>query len=178
LKNRVAAVTLLILMVVSFLLMPLALVLGQLGMNIFLVSPEEEGVIGQAVNVQGTIETQNSAYEIWFANKLVASNISEGYYVNANFTIPQLSGGAYTIILRDVSRRVNATHPFNVKVSNTIQALDPSPPAQLQEGSNVVLNVTFTGVQSGTAYFANVTVELPAPLSTSYSETKKMLMIK
>ena len=173
-KNRVVAVTLLMLMVVSFLLMPLALVLGQLGINIFLVSPEEEGVIGQAVNVQGTIETQNSAYEIWFANKLVASNISEGYYVNANFTIPQLSGGAYTIILRDVSRRVNATHPFNVKVSNTIQALDPSPPAQLQEGSNVVLNVTFTGVQSGTAYFANVTVELPAPLSTSYSRVVEL----
>jgi len=76
LKNRVVAIALLILMVVSFLLMPLALVLGQLGINIFLVSPEEEGVVGQAVNVQGTIETQNGAYEIWFANKLIASSIS------------------------------------------------------------------------------------------------------
>jgi len=174
LKNRVVAVTLLILMVVSFLLMPLALVLGQVDTEIVLVSPQEEGVVGQAVNVQGTIQTQNGAYEIWFGNKLVASNNSEGYYVNANFTIPQLSGGAYTIILRDVNRRVNATYPFNVLESYTIQALGPSPPAQLQEGRNVVLNVTFTGVQLGTAYYANVTVELPAPLSTSYSRVVEL----
>jgi hypothetical protein len=161
-------------MVVSFLLMPLALVLGQVNTEIVLVSPQEEGVVGQSVNVQGTIQTSNGAYEIWFGNKLVASSTSEGYYVNVNFTIPQLSGGAYTIILRDKGRNVNATYPFNVLISYNIQALEPSPPAQLQEGRNVVLNVTFTGVQSGTAYYANVTVELPAPLSTSYSRVVEL----
>jgi hypothetical protein len=170
LKNRVVAVTLLILMSVSFLLMPITVVLGQLGVNILLVSPQEEGAVGQAVNVQGTIETQNGEYEIWFGNTLVASNNSEGYYVNTNFTIPQFSAGAYTIILRDVTRRVNATYPFNVLVTYNIQPLEPSPPAQLQEGSSVVLNITFTGVQSGTTYYANVTVEPPAPLNTSYSQ--------
>jgi hypothetical protein len=161
-------------MVVSFLLMPLALVLGQVNTEIVLVSPQEEGVVGQSVNVQGTIQTSNGAYEIWFGNKLVASSTSEGYYVNVNFTIPQLSGGAYTIILRDKGRNVNATSPFSVLISYNIQALEPSPPAQLQEGRNVVLNVTFTGVQSGTAYYANVTVELPAPLSTSYSRVVEL----
>jgi hypothetical protein len=161
-------------MVVSFLLMPLALVLGQVNTDIVLVSPQEQGVVGQAVNVQGTIQTSNGAYEIWFGNKLVASSTSEGYYVNVNFTIPQLSGGAYTIILRDKGRNVNATSPFSVLISYNIQALEPSPPVQLQEGRNVVLNVTFTGVQSGTAYYANVTVELPAPLSTSYSRVVEL----
>jgi hypothetical protein len=161
-------------MVVSFLLMPLALVLGQVNTDIVLVSPQEQGVVGQAVNVQGTIQTSNGAYEIWFGNKLVASSTSEGYYVNVNFTIPQLSGGAYTIILRDKSRNINATSPFSVLISYNIQALEPSPPVQLQEGRNVVLNVTFTGVQSGTTYYANVTVELPAPLSTSYSRVVEL----
>jgi hypothetical protein len=169
LKNRVVAVTLLILMSVSFLLMPITLVLGQLGVNILLVSPQEEGSVGQAVNLQGTIETQNGAYEIWFGSKLVASNSSEGYYVNTNFTIPQVSGGSYTIILRDVTQRVNATYPFTVSVTYNIQAIEPSPPAQLQEGSSIVLNITFTGVPSGTTYYANVTVEPPVPLNASYS---------
>jgi hypothetical protein len=161
-------------MSVSFLLMPITIVLGQLGVNILLVSPQEEGSVGQSVNLQATIETQNGAYEIWFGSKLVASNSSEGYYVNTNFTIPEVSGGAYTIILRDVTQRVNATYPFTVSVTYNIQAIEPSPPAQLQEGSSIVLNITFTGVQSGTTYYANVTVEPPAPFNTSYSRVVEL----
>jgi hypothetical protein len=174
LKNRTVTVALLILMSVSILLTPLAIVLGQLGTNIILVSPQDEGTIGQTVNVQGTIETQNGEYEIWFGDKLVTSNIADGYYVNANFTIPPLSEGAYTIILRDVDRNVNATYPLSVLVTYSIQAVEPSPPAQLQEGSGVVLNVTIAGAQSGATYYANVTVVLPAPLSTGYSQVIKL----
>jgi len=169
LKNRAVTVTLLILMSISFLLMPITLVLGQLGVNIILVSPQEEGTVGQAVNLQGTIETQNGEYELYFGNKLVASNSSDGYYVNANFTIPQLSGGEYTITLRDVSGRVNATYPFNVLVTYNVEAVEPSSPAQLQEGSSIVLNVTLSGVQSGTSYYVNVTVEPPSLANASYS---------
>jgi len=169
LKKKVVAGTLLILLSVSFMFMPLSLVLGQAGVNIYLVNPEEEGVVGQNVNLQGTIGTTNGEYEIWFGNKLVVSNKSEGYYVNTNFTIPELSRGAYTIVLRDVNKNVNATHSFSILLAYYIEALEPSPPAQLQEGSDVALNVKLTGAQSGTAYYANITVELPAPLSTSYS---------
>jgi hypothetical protein len=169
LRNRAVTVTLIILMSVSILLTPLAIVLGQLGTTIILVSPEEEGTIGQRVNVQGSLDTQNGAYEIWFGDKLVTSGVSDGFYVNANFTIPPLSGGDYTIILRDVSRNINATYPLSVLVTYSVQPLEPSPPAQLQEGSSVVLDVTISGAQSGTTYYANITVELPAPVSTSYS---------
>ncbi len=167
--KKKAAVTLLILMSVAFLFMPLSIVLGQLGVNIILVSPQDQGTVGQKVNVQGTIETNYGAYQIWFGGKLVASNSSEGYYINANFTIPAIKAGDYTIILRDVSQNVNATYALSVVAAYYIEALVPSSPAQLQEGSDVVLNVTLTGIQSSTTYYANVTVELPAPLSTSYS---------
>jgi len=170
LKRKAATVTLLILLSVSFLFMPFSIVLGQLGVNIYLVNPEEEGVAGQTVNLQGTIDTTNGKYQIWFDKKLVANHTSEGYYVNANFTIPQLSGGDYTITLRDVSKNVNATYAFSITMAYYIEALMPASPKQLQEGSDVVLNVKLTGLQSGTSYYANVMVELPAPLSnTSYS---------
>jgi len=167
--KKKAAFTLLILMSVAFLFTPLSLILGQLGVNIYLVNPEEEGVVGQSVNLQGTIDTTNGEYEIWFGNKLVVSNSSEGYYVNTNFSIPALSEGDYTIKLRDVKKNVNDTYPFTVLMAYYIEALEPSSPKQLQEGSDVVLNVKLTGAQSGTSYYANVTVKLPSPLSTSYS---------
>jgi hypothetical protein len=167
LKKKVAF-TLLILMSAAFLFMPFSQVVGQLGVNIYLVNPEDEGVVGQVVNLQGTIDTTNGEYEIWFGNKLAVSNSSEGYYVNTNFSIPELSEGDYTIILRDVQKNVNATYAFTVLMAYYIEAIEPSPPKQLQEGSDVVFNVKLTGARSGTSYYANVTVKLPSPLSTSY----------
>jgi len=154
----------------AFLFLPLSLVLGQLGVNIYLVSPQEQGVVAQNVNLQGTINTKNGAYQIWFGNKLVVSNNSEGYYVNANFTIPALTGGAYSIILQDVAQNVNATQSFSVIPAYYIKPLVPSPPAQLQEGSSVVLSASLTGGQPNTQYHANITVTLPAPLNTTYSK--------
>jgi hypothetical protein len=172
--KKKAAFALLLLMSVAFLFMPLSLVVGQLGVNIYLVNPEDEGVVGQAVNLQGTIDTTNGEYEIWFGKKLVVSNSSEGYYVNTNFSIPDLSEGDYTITLRDVKKNVNATYPFTVLMAYYIEAVEPASPKQLQEGSDVVLNVKLTGAQSGTSYYANVTVKLPSPLSTSYSRVVEL----
>jgi hypothetical protein len=170
LNKKTVAVTLLILMSIGFLFMPLSLVLGQAGVSIYFMSPEEQGVVAQNVNLQGTVSTNNGAYQIWFGNKLVVSSNSEGYYVNANFTIPELPGGAYSIILQDVAQNVNATQSFSIIPAYYIEPLVPSSPAQLQEGSSVVLNVTLTGGQPTTQYGANITVTLPAPLNTNYSK--------
>jgi len=170
-KKRPAAIILLLLMSAAFLFMPLSIVLGQLGVNVILVSPQEQGVVGQEVNIQGTIDTTNGPYEIWFGKNLVVSKNSEGYYVNANFTIPEVSGGDYTIILRDVTENVNATYAFAVTIAYYVEAVEPAPPAQLQEGNSVVLNVTFTGAQPSGTYYANVTVELPEPANATFSKT-------
>jgi len=169
LNKKAATVTLLILLSVSFMFMRLSLVLGQAGVSIIFVSPQEEGVVGQEVKVQGTIHTTGGEYQIWFGDKLVVSNRSEGYYVNANFAIPQLPGGDYSITLRDFSKNINDTYSFSVMVAYYIETLEPSPPAQLQEGSDVVINLRVTGIQPDTSYYANVTVVLPTPLSTRYS---------
>jgi LysM repeat protein len=169
LKEKAATVTLLMLLSVAFLFMPLSVVTGQLGVNIYLLNPESEGVAGQNVNLQGTIDTSNGRYQIWFSDRLVLTNSSEGYYVNADFTIPPLPEGTYSITLRDVTTNENTTQDFTLKLAYYIEAQVPPSPELLQEGSSVVLNATIAGVQSGTTYHANVTVTLPAPLSTSYS---------
>ena len=168
-KNRVAIIISLMLVGFSFLLIPLSSVLGQVGVNIYLLNPQQGGIVGQEVSLQGTIDTQNGAYEVWFSDNLLVSKKSEGYNVNTNFTIPQVPEGSYTITLRDVDKKVNATSPFEVELFYSIKTYEPLLPEQLQEGSTVVLNVTITGVRSDTSYYANVTVELPKSLNMTYS---------
>lgn len=166
-KKEAVVLTLLMLISISS-LTPFLSVSGQLGVNIYLVTPTG-GVAGQLVNLQGTIDTTNGTYEVYMGNKLVATSLSEGFYVNANFSVPEVSAAVYTITLRDVTKKVNATEDFNVEIGYSIAAIVPPPPAQLQEGSEIILNVTLTGGKSVTNYYANVTVALPAPLSTEYS---------
>ncbi|MEM4243813.1 MAG: carboxypeptidase-like regulatory domain-containing protein [Candidatus Bathyarchaeia archaeon] len=168
------AVIFLILIVTGFLSLPLSSVQGQGGVNIYLVTPQGQGAVAQNVNLQGTIDTSDGKYEVWFGNKLVASDNSKGYNVNVNFTIPELPGGTYTITLRDATKNVNATQNFNIIPSYYIKAVEPPSPVLLQQGNFVVFNVTLTGGQSNTQYYANITVTLPAPLNTSYS---KLIML-
>jgi hypothetical protein len=170
LKKKTIVVALLLLMSVTFLFMPLSMVLAQVGVNIYLINPEEQGFVTQEVNVQGTINTNNGPYQIWFGNILVANNTAEGYYINANFAIPELPGGTYTIILRDVTRNVNATKGFSILPAYYIKPLVTLPPSLLQQGSDVVLNISLTGGQPNTNYNVNLTVMLPAPLNTNYSK--------
>jgi len=145
------------------------MVTGQLGVNIYLVNPEEEGVAGETINLQGTIDTTDGRYQIWFDETLAITSYSEGYYVNANFTIPALPEGDHLITLRDVTTNRNATHDFSLKLAYYIEAEKPSSPAQLQEGDDIILNVTIAGVQPSTTHYANVTVKLPEPINTSFS---------
>lgn len=168
-KKKAASFVLSIFFSASLLLMPFSMVTGQLGVNIYLVNPEEEGVAGETVNLQGTIDTTDGRYQIWFDEILALTSYSEGYYVNANFTIPALPEGDHVITLRDVTTNLNATHDFSLKLAYYIEAEKPSSPAQLQEGDDIILNVTIAGVQPSTTHYANVTVKLPEPISTSFS---------
>ncbi|MCX8153434.1 MAG: hypothetical protein N3E52_03265 [Candidatus Bathyarchaeota archaeon] len=174
-KEKIVTIALIILMSTVLSLMPFPRVHGQGGVNIYLLSPQGQGTVGQNVNLQGTIDTNNGKYEIWFGDKVVASNNSKGYNVNANFTIPELPSGTYTIKLRDIARNVNATQNFNIIPAYYIKAIEPPAPVLLQQGNFAMLNVTVTGGQPNTQYYANITVKLPAPLNTSYSKVITLL---
>ena len=169
-KKKAVTMPLLIALSITLVFAPLYIVSGQTGVSIInIVPPSQAGKAGDPVRILGSISTANSTYKIWFGNNLVVTNTSQGYYVDSSFAVPELPEGNYTITLNDVTINVNDTKTFTVLAGYSVEALVPSPPAQLQEGSNVILNVTLTGGQPSTTYYANITVMLPAQLNTNYS---------
>jgi hypothetical protein len=170
LEKKAVTLLLLIALIMTLVFVPCYTVSGQAGVSIINIIPtSQSGKEGDTVTILGSIRTPNGTYKIWFGNTLVFTNSSEGYYVDSRFAVPELPAGNYTITLNDVSRNINDTKTFSVFAGYSVKALVPSSPAQLQEGSSVVLNVTLTGGQASTTDYANITVMLPDPLDTNYS---------
>jgi hypothetical protein len=170
LKTRVVVVTFLV-VVVTLGLVTMSPVKGQsTGSQIAQVFPSDlTGVVGQTISVLGSIDTRNGKYEVYLGRTLVVAGTAQDNAVSAVFKIPETPEGFYTLILRDTALNQNATKDFMVSVAYYIEPIVPSAPSQLQEGSIVALNITITGGQPNTVYKANITVILPAPLSTNYS---------
>jgi hypothetical protein len=99
---------------------------------------------------------------------MVAQGIAEGYYVEANFTVPELPAASYALILRDVKINVNASDTFTVQPG---YAITPSSNA-IQEGGSVSLNVAVYGGSLGTNYGTTVTVTSPS--GTTYTATTNL----
>ena len=143
-----------------------------LGVSILQVTPDgRSGPVGTTVNIQGTIYQSNGSYQILLKSGsteyVVASGTSEGYYVDGNFTIPELQSGTYALILRDVGISVNsAAESFTVITGYSISASSST----IQEGGSVTLTVSVTGASLGTSYYANVRVSL-LNSGTTYSRT-------
>jgi hypothetical protein len=184
LNRKVVAVTVLVLMSLAVALTPFASVLGQnsLGVRILQVIPASEvniyrpgmaqynGTVGTLMNLQGTIYLSNGTYNIIVGNDIVASGTAQGYYVNANFTVPQLPGGGYNLVLEDIKENdLNSTgltpETFTILTAYTAASVSP----YIQEGDSVTLNVAVTGYTAGKYCVANVTVVLPKPLNANYS---------
>jgi hypothetical protein len=171
LNKKAITIVLLVMLSAAFLFMPLSLVAGQLGVSIIQVTPSDlSAPVGQTVQVEGTIDTSNGSYQLFFGSNLIADRTAEGFYVNATFAVPELPGGNYTLTLRDVRENVNDTKEFNVQTTYSVKALGPSAPTLLQEGSTVTLNVSVTGGPASTAVNPEITVMLPDPLNTNYSK--------
>ncbi len=182
-NKKIVANVLLALTIFAFTFTPITVVLGQnqnLGVSILQVSPANaistsgqstyNGTVGQIFNLQGTLYTSNGSYQVFLSNTVIAQGVSEGLYVNVNFTVPSVPGGSYDLTLRDAAINVNSTgntpETFLVLTAYAINAI-PSP---VQEGGSVQLAVSITGGQPNIAYNANVSVVLPSPLSTEYSK--------
>ncbi len=138
-----------------------------LGVSILQITPSSAtGPVGSSVNVIGTIYVSNGSYQIVMGKTVVSSGKADGYYVDANFTVPELPVGPYALTLTDLGINVNSTQQFTVTTGYAITAL----PSSIQEGSSLTLVVSITGAQSGLSYSANIAVVLPNPLGTTYSK--------
>jgi hypothetical protein len=169
LNRKIVAVTLLVLTSFAAVFTPLELSFAQanIGVYIYQVTPDTlTGPVGTSVNILGSIYSPNSSYQLVLGKNVVTSGTSEGYYVDANFTVPELPNGAYALILRDVAININYSAQFTVTSGYAINAV----PSSLQEGGSLKLNVTVTGGKLSTSYNAKITVELPSPLGTKYSK--------
>ena len=174
-NKRIVALTLLVLISIAVTVAPVGLVFGQnqnLGVSILQVTPvgaapiagqtTTSGSVGDALNLQGTIYASNGQYQVIFASPVVASGTAQGYYVNSNFSIPQVPSGSYALRLKISVQTYNSTeNQFQVQTNYTITAGT----SKIQEGSSVVLNVAVTGGTVGTSYIADVSVVIPSPLA-------------
>jgi hypothetical protein len=171
LNKKIITVFILLLMVFAAVAMPLEVFAQNtnLGVNILQLTPKEgTGTVGSQVNLQGTIYQSNGTFQVILGKQVVDSGKAEGYFVNSNFTVPELPSGTYSLILRDASPNVNVNTSQSFSVT-TAYLINPSP-TSLQEDASVTLTVSVTGGQTGTSYSANVAVVLPSPLGSTYTK--------
>jgi hypothetical protein len=169
LNKKIITVTILFIITFAAVVLPVEVFAQNtnLGVNLLQITPSTaSGQVGSSINVIGTLYTSNGSYQLFVGKTLVASGISQGYYVETNFTVPQLLSGSYALILQDVAINVNSTKQFTVTTNYAINAV----PSSVQEGGSVVLNVTVSGGSLGTSYNAVVGVALPSPLGTIYTK--------
>ena len=138
-----------------------------LGITILQVTPTGTAPIGSSVNVQGTLYTANGSYQLILGTTVVKSGVADGFYVNDNFTVPDLPSGIYALTLKDINV-ASSSNPqeFTITTGYSINAV----PAFVQEGHSVTLNVAVKGGQQSTSYSANIVVSLPNSAIT-YSKT-------
>lgn len=127
------------------------------------------GKVGETIQIEGTIETLDGDYRVFFDYQLMVSGTAEDNTVKASFEAPNRTAGNYTIILQDVAKNENASTWFMIRMGYGIEPELPPEPLYLQQNSSVVLHVNVTGGQPNTVYHANVSVKLPYPLNTTFS---------
>jgi hypothetical protein len=169
LNKKIITVSILFLMAFAVVFAPLE-VLAQntnLGVSILQITPSSAtGPVGSSVNVIGTIYVSNGSFQILMGKTVVSSGKADGYYVDVNFTVPELPVGPYALTLTDLGINVNSNKQFTVTTGYAIAAA----PSSVQEGNSLALTVSISGAQSGISYSANVAVVLPNPLGTTYSK--------
>ncbi len=166
-NNKLVVVAVLFLITLAAVTAPLGTSQTNFTVSILQVTPTSGSAPeGANVNVQGTIYTANSSYQLFFGRTLVASGKSDGHFVDANFTVPETAAGTYPLTLRDVAININSTNnQFQVSIGYNATATQ----SYVQESSAVTLNVAVTGGQPGINYAANVAVVVPG--GTTYTAT-------
>jgi len=128
-----------------------------------------KGKVGETIKIEGTIETENGAFNIFFDEELMTSGKAEGINIKASFSVPHRPVGNYTILLQDVIQNKNASTWFAVQTAYGIMPELLPEPKRFQQNASVVLHINVTGGEPNKVYHANVTVKLPYPLNITYS---------
>ncbi|MEA2089305.1 MAG: IPT/TIG domain-containing protein, partial [Thermoproteota archaeon] len=108
------------------------------------ISPKE-GSVGTEVRVNGTIETTNGTYRILFDGEEVKNGTIIGNNVSDTFMVPHRPAGVYNVTLKDLNATSEFHALFTVETAYYVQAVEPAPPNQLQEGNSTQIWVNITG---------------------------------
>jgi uncharacterized membrane protein (DUF106 family) len=100
----------------------IASALGQAGTSISAINPPS-GPVGTPVNIQGTIDTANGSYLVYFGSQLVVNSTATDFTVNNNFAVPSVSAGDYNITLQDVTFNQSSLKAFTVTIPSGIAAI-------------------------------------------------------
>ncbi|MEM2102851.1 MAG: hypothetical protein QXM22_05000 [Candidatus Bathyarchaeia archaeon] len=141
------------------------------------VSPNS-GFVGSRVNVNGTIDTVNGAYQIFFDSMLVKNGTANnaGRFTDY-FTVPHAVNGTHTVMVLDVTATTTDSKNFTVKPAYSIKAINvPTAPNQHQEGAEVEIQANITGGDPSRLYQYNITVSLPSTAGTTYYNTTLPLL--
>lgn len=139
----------------------------------FTVTPAN-GIVGQSVSVNGTIETSVKVFNIFFDSTKVKNGTAINYNFTTSFIVPQATYGPHNITVQDVSANVTS-HPqtFTVRTSYAISPFNlPAAPGQLQEGDSVQIKAQIFGENSSTTY--NKTITVTSPTNANYSATVQL----
>ncbi len=163
-NKKITTFTILILVLFAALLVAPLGDSQNLEVNIYQITPNSaSGPSGSIVNILGTISNPNSSYQIIMGRSIVASGVSEGYYVNANFTVPESPVGRHALILQDVASNRNSTKYFTVSIGYSIDVAQPT----VIEGDSITFNVSVTAGSLDVNYYARIDVVFPS--GTSYT---------
>jgi len=141
-----------------------------------IVSIKPSGYVAETVQVNGTIDTVNGEYNIFFDEELVVNGTASQNAVNTTFLIPHRHKGSYTIRLYDVKANNSASKDFTVETGYHINAIIPPEQTQLMEGQSATIRVSVTGGEENKSYWANSTVKLPEPVNTIYINSSLQLV--
>jgi len=120
LKNKASTLIISVLFGSVLLCLAVASVLGQ--QTEINISPTS-GPVGAQVNIQGTIDTSNGSYLVYFGTQLVLNGTTSQFSFNSSFVVPNVSAGNYSITLQDVTSNQSALKTFTVTAPSGIAAI-------------------------------------------------------
>jgi hypothetical protein len=138
------------------------------------VSPTQ-GKAGDLITVNGTVETANGNYTIFFDSTRLRSGITLGSGKFTNIlNVPRATNGKHNVTVQDVTSGHTAVENFTVITSYNVTAHLPQYPKQLQEGDIVEIQAQIFGGDPGRLYQQSINVTTPAS-TVIYNSTVSLL---